>query len=38
MHKAVCHQMKCNLINEVKLNLTVFFDIIQSDLALKKLE
>ena len=39
-HKAAHSQKKCDLINEVKLFLTVYrrqiFDIIQSDVALQK--
>ena len=43
-HKEICHQMKCDVINDVKLFPTVyrkiycpnFFDINQSDLVLQK--
>ena len=42
MHKAACHPTKCDIINDIKLFLTVYckisqiLDIIQSDVALQK--
>ena len=42
MHKAACHPSKCDIINDIKLFLTVYrktsqiVDIIQSAVALQK--
>ena len=35
-HNATHHLMKCEIINDVKLFPTVFFDVIQSEVALQK--
>ena len=34
--QATRHPTKCNVINDVKLFPTVYFDVIQSDVALQK--
>ena len=42
MHKAACHPTKCDIINDIKLFLTVYhkisqiFDNVQSDVAFQK--